>query len=234
MTANNDQSPIEQTPPPDLIGVDDRPLTPLEWRIYLRSGIAPDDVAAWIAAGLRPYQSESYRAAGLDLPIASRLAASGVSGAQACTIRDVDELLRLADANDAERSRLAPWTELGLDRDEAETAAAAQVSPAEIARLLDAGYRSDEIGNIIRERIDLAQAVEWKRARVSITHLFTLHDLAISPATAAEWSRLVSDPRDARQFAESGFRPEEAAPWWLTGLLPEATRGTGATRVRTW
>lgn len=200
MVAIDEDQPREYS---DLIGVDGLPLTPLQWRIYLRAGIAPGDVSQWIAAGIRPYQAEMYREAGFDLPAAARLAQAGVPATQARQAGDVDEALRRAAAEP--RDPLGQWTKLGIDRILAARAASALVAPHDVVRVVQSGFSAGKIEMLSESGVSISDVVRLVEAGYSAGHIETLSEFGVAI-------------RDIVRLVQSGYRPGQIDMLFDSGI----------------
>jgi len=158
--AREEARPDEDSSP--VLDIEGRELSTFDLKVYRRAGLDRAEAGQWAQSGVRPYQAEGFRQAGLGLEAAARLTRLGMSGSFAARAvaqgLDPEEAWRQAE-DDRRRQQEADDARAAADADEAER----QRTQRELALADFLTFADDDLITIS----DIADMLKADRAVVS-------------------------------------------------------------------
>jgi hypothetical protein len=219
----------------------------------------PEDLTAWLAAGLRRVEAQAWRKWNFTLAEARRWRAAGVgealtaaqwqvAGATPDTVSDwVDARITVGEAIrwhefgfDLKQAR--EHTKNGLSPDDAynqrfagrpATIGTVQLGSGPVKAFLQAGVPHEVMLGYLRAQWTDTEALAWSRQGIQVGDARMWQAIGLTPAEAAALEKVNTTPADVvRDWWRAGIPYDEVADWLGAGLTPEeavAQRAAGVT-----
>lgn len=210
----------------------------------------PEDLTAWLAAGLRRVEAQAWRRWNFTLADAQKWRAAGVAealtaaqwtiaGVNPTTVRDwIDAKITVGEA--------IRWHEFGFDLEQAKEhirkgqgpddayrrgqggtmhsalSGAATGLGSRIQTFLQAGVSHNVMGSYLQTQWTDDEAVTWSKEGIQAWDAKMWRSLGLTPAEAGDQAKAGREPADViRDWWRAGIPFDEVADWLGAGLSPE-------------